>query len=143
MRKVLEQAESRNVDGEDAESLLMAPTKIYVKPVLALLEKLTVKGLAHITGGGITENLPRSIPDGLRAAVDTTSWRQPAIFDWLQASGRIDTAEMRRTFNCGVGMVVIVDAGDADEAITLLNEHGETAWRLGVVRTGDGPVEYL
>ena len=142
IRKVLEVTENHDIDGVPAETLLMEPTRIYVKPVLALMAALTVKGLAHVTGGGITENIPRILGDGLSARVDTASWKQSPVFDWLQASGRIETDEMRRTFNCGVGMVVVVSADNADEALEILDRSGETAWRLGSIDAGSGGVEF-
>jgi len=142
IRRVLEISENRDINGTPAETLLMEPTRIYVRPVMKLMESVKIKGLAHITGGGITENVPRILPDELHAAIDTGSWRQQPVFDWLQASGRIATDEMRRTFNCGVGMIVIIDADDADTAVDILAASGETAWQLGRVETGTGPVDY-
>jgi phosphoribosylformylglycinamidine cyclo-ligase len=143
VRKVLEITENRNVDGTNAETLLMEPTRIYVRSILKLMETKNLKGLAHITGGGITENVPRILAGDMHAVIDTTSWQQPPIFDWLQASGRIKTDEMRRTFNCGVGMVVIVDAADVEAAVETLERHGEQAWHLGEIADGAGAVVYL
>jgi phosphoribosylformylglycinamidine cyclo-ligase len=94
--------------------------------------------MAHITGGGLPENLPRVLPQGCRALIDGSSWERPAVFQWLQAQGNVVEAEMLRTFNCGVGMVVCVAEGDADRAIALLQAHGETAWRLGRIEAHDG-----
>jgi phosphoribosylformylglycinamidine cyclo-ligase len=142
IRKVLEIAGSAEINGSPVESLLMKPTRIYVKPILALMASVSVKGLAHITGGGISDNLPRILGEDLHASIDTTSWRQPAVFDWLQETGGIDTAEMRRTFNCGVGMTVIVDPGDLDQALGILTAAGESAWPLGEIRADAGDVEY-
>ena len=142
IRKVLEIAENRNIDGQPAESMLMEPTRIYVRSVMTLMKSITVKGLAHITGGGITENLPRILADDVHAEIDTGSWRQGPVFDWIQATGRIDTDEMRRTFNCGIGMIVVVDTAEADMAVELLSGAGESAWRLGAVASGPGPVAY-
>jgi phosphoribosylformylglycinamidine cyclo-ligase len=110
---------------------LMAPTRIYVKPLLALLEQVEVRSLCHITGGGLLENLPRVLPADTVARVDTGSWQWPAVFGWLQQQGRVETPEMYRTFNCGVGMVVCVPAAQADTCISVLQEHGEHAWQLG------------
>lgn len=143
IRKVLEIAENHDIDGVPAETLLMEPTRIYVRSVLKLLHAVNVKGLAHITGGGITENVPRILSGDLHAAIDVNSWQQQAVFDWLQTAGRIETDEMRRTFNCGVGMIIVVDSPDSDAAIDLLTECGERAWRLGSVVTGAGPVDYV
>ncbi len=142
IRRILEVAPRQFIDGQPAAERLLAPTRIYVKPVLALIEQVAVKGLAHITGGGITDNLPRILPAGLSAEIDVNSWRPGPLFDWLAQSGRIAPDEMRRTFNCGVGMAVIVDEGQAEVALDLLRGHGETAWRLGKVTPGDG-VRYV
>lgn len=142
IRKVLEIAGTSEIDGEPAAELLMEPTRIYVRSILRLMESVTIKGLAHITGGGITENVPRILADDVHAAIDTSSWQQGPVFDWLQKSGRIETDEMRRTFNCGVGMIVVVNDTDADTAIEILNAAGESAWHLGNIAAGPGPVEY-
>ena len=143
IRKVLERAPDAQIDAVPAAERLLEPTKIYVKPVLALMQDVPVKGLAHITGGGITENIPRVLPDGLDAQIDTSSWQQGPVFDFLQEQGNIETAEMRRTFNCGVGMVVVVDEQDTDRAIAILNENGESAWRIGNVVAGNQEVVYV
>lgn len=143
IRKVLQIAENRNIDGMPAEELLLRPTKIYVKPVLKLLQSVRVKGLAHITGGGLTENIPRILHGDLHAEIDVASWNPGPVFDWLAVTGRIAVAEMRRTFNCGVGLVVVVDTADADAAIAALNEGGESAWRLGQIAAGAGGVTYV
>ena len=142
IRKVLERAGNAELEGLPAAERLLAPTKIYVKPVLALMSEAAVKGLAHITGGGITENIPRVLPEGLAADIDTASWQQGPVFDFLQEHGSIETAEMRRTFNCGVGMVVVVSDSVADHAIELLNAHGEHAWRIGRIVAGEQDVQY-
>jgi phosphoribosylformylglycinamidine cyclo-ligase len=119
---------------------LLTPTRIYVKPVLELLAALPVVGIAHITGGGLPENLPRILPEGLAARLQPSAWQRPAIFDWLQQQGGIAAAEMWRTFNCGLGLVVVLPAARADEALTLLRDAGETACLVGeVVTRGDGP----
>jgi phosphoribosylformylglycinamidine cyclo-ligase len=124
-------------DRETLGTALLAPTRIYVKPLLALLDTVSVHALAHITGGGLTENLPRVLPAHSTAAIDTRSWQRPAVFDWLQQTGQIDDAEMLRTFNCGVGMVVCVAPDDVAAAESLLVEHGETVMRLGEIRASD------
>jgi phosphoribosylformylglycinamidine cyclo-ligase len=113
--------------------VLLEPTRIYVKPVLGLLEQLPIKGIAHITGGGLLENIPRVIPAGLTAAIDCHTWQWPDIFSWLQSRGNIETREMYRTFNCGVGMVLITAADDVDAAVTALNTRGLHAWRIGTI----------
>lgn len=142
VRAVLEVAENPNIDGEPAEQLLLAPTRIYAKPLLTLMQSVTIKGMAHITGGGITENLPRILGDDLHAAVDVNSWTPGPVFDWLAVTGRIAADEMRRTFNCGVGMVVVTSEHDLDLALETLRASGETAWRLGRIEPGAGEVEY-
>lgn len=116
--------------------VLLAPTRIYVKPLLQLLQKVHVHGLAHITGGGITGNLPRVIPDGLEAVVDGRAWPRPAIFEWLKQTGNIDEDEMHRTFNCGIGMTVTVAPDQVDAACATLREHGETPYVIGDIRRG-------
>ncbi|MGB5256317.1 MAG: phosphoribosylformylglycinamidine cyclo-ligase [Woeseiaceae bacterium] len=143
VRKVLERVGSTEIDGEPAEACLLAPTRIYVKPILALISALPVKGLAHITGGGITENIPRILPADLDAEIDTSSWQQGPVFDWLAVNGNIEVAEMRRTFNCGVGMVVVVGEDDVARAIALLEAKGERAWRLGGVVRGNRKTRYV
>ncbi len=142
IRRVLEIDSNSEIDGTPVTQLLLEPTKIYVRPILALMDDVTVKGLAHITGGGISENLPRAIPDDLHAQIDTNSWQQGAVFDWLADTGRIAIDEMRRTFNCGVGMTVVLGQDDADRAVKILTQAGETAWLMGEVVAGRGEVEF-
>ena len=142
IRKVLDIAGDQPIDGRSAADALLEPTRIYVKPVLALMTAIPVKGLAHITGGGISENVPRMLPDNVHASIDTSTWEQGPVFDWLAGHGNITVDEMRRTFNCGVGMIVAVAASDADAAIETLTGHGESAWRIGDVAEGAGPVVY-
>ncbi len=143
IRKVLEVAGKQDIDGRPAAEALLEPTRIYVKPVLALMQALTVKGLSHITGGGISENLPRVLPDHLHAQVNVSSWQQGAVFDWLAQHGNIAIDEMRRTFNCGVGMIVVVARNDLDAALENLSAQGEKAWHIGDIADGSGEVEYL
>jgi len=143
VRKVLEIAGDAQIDGRTADELLLEPTRIYVKSILGLMEKVTIKGLSHITGGGISENLPRVLPENLHAAVDTSSWQPGPIFDWLAEHGNISDVEMRRTFNCGVGMIVAVDDADLTTALSTLEGLGEYAWQIGQVVTGAGSVQYL
>jgi len=112
---------------------LIAPTRIYVKPVLELVRTVPVKGMAHITGGGLVENVPRMLADTLQGRVDRTRWQRPAIFDWLQAAGSIADDEMHRVFNCGVGLVIALAPGDAERALALLRTAGERAERIGEV----------
>jgi len=143
IRKVLERAGDTNIDGVRASERLLTPTRIYVKPVLQLISTVTVKGLAHITGGGITENLPRILDDSVHAEIDTASWAQGPVFDWLAEAGNIALDEMRRTFNCGVGMIAVVDAADAGRAVSLLAQAGESAWEIGRIAEGHAPVDFL
>jgi phosphoribosylformylglycinamidine cyclo-ligase len=112
---------------------LLAPTRIYVKPVLALMRTLRVKGMAHITGGGLVENVPRMLPEGLQARLERSAWPRPAIFDWLQQQGNVADAEMHRVFNCGIGMAMVVASGDAARALAELDASGERAQRIGTI----------
>jgi phosphoribosylformylglycinamidine cyclo-ligase len=143
IRRVLERAGETTIDGRPPADVLLAPTRIYVRPILALLQTVAVKGLAHITGGGITENLPRILPQTVHARIDTASWQPAAVFGWLATHGGIEVDEMRRTFNCGVGMIAVVAAGDLDSALAVLRDAGEDAWQLGEVADGPGEVRYL
>jgi phosphoribosylformylglycinamidine cyclo-ligase len=113
---------------------LMAPTRIYVRSLLELLKQTSVKGMAHITGGGLTENIPRVLPEGLQAVLRTSAWQMPPVFQWLQQAGNVAHAEMHRTFNCGIGMVVIVGPEQVDQALRTLRAGGETAAVIGEVR---------
>lgn len=128
--------------GKPLRDVVMAPTRIYVKPLLKLMQVLSVKGLAHITGGGLTENIPRVLPRGLTAEIKKGSWQMPALFTWLQAQGNVTDEEMFRTFNCGIGMAVIVAAQDAARATELLAGEGEQVWTIGHIRrqqNGEAP----
>ena len=118
--------------------LIMAPTRIYVKPLLALMKSLTVKGMAHITGGGLLENVPRVLPENVVAQMDGKAWDTPALFDWLREMGNISPQEMYRTFNCGIGMVLVLDAADAEKALKLLQAAGETAAIIGHIEAHPG-----
>ena len=122
--------------GKPLYEWLLAPTRIYVKPLLALLRAVPVRGLAHITGGGLTDNIPRVLPDGLEAVLKRRNWPEDPLFSWLQHTGRIDPAEMYRTFNCGIGMVVIVPAGHETAALEFLAAQGEDARLIGEIRAG-------
>ena len=117
---------------------LLEPTRIYVKPLLALMQRLEVHAFAHITGGGVLENIPRVLPDDCCAELDAGSWSRPPIFDWLREQGNLEPEEMYRTFNCGIGMVVCVAPEDAARAQGLLQEKGETVWRIGRIRSREG-----
>jgi len=143
IRKVLDVAGDTNIDGRAAQEALLEPTRIYVKSILALMKQATIKGMSHITGGGISENLPRVLPENVHAVVNTSSWQQGPVFDWLAEHGNISKVEMRRTFNCGVGMILAVSDADIDTALATLAGLGETAWQIGHVAKDAGPVEYL
>ncbi len=117
---------------------LLAPTRIYVKSLLALGAELEIHGLAHITGGGLSENLPRVLPAGTKAVIDAASWERPEVFRWLQAEGNIAEPEMLRTFNCGVGMVVCLAAADAERGAEVLRAQGERVWTLGRIEASSG-----
>ncbi len=129
---------STQVGGARLIELLMAPTRIFVKPLLRLAAAIDVRGLAHITGGGLTDNIPRVLPAGLGARLDAGAWRRAAVWEWIQASGRIGDAEMHRTFNCGIGMAVVVASTDAEAALALLRGAGEQANVIGEVVAGAG-----
>jgi phosphoribosylformylglycinamidine cyclo-ligase len=120
---------------------LLEPTRLYVKPVLKLLESVPVKGLAHITGGGITGNVPRILPRGVHARIRRDAWPRPALFQWLQREGNVAEDEMLRVFNCGIGMIVVVDAAHAAQAARTLREAGETVYEIGAIEAGSGEPE--
>lgn len=124
--------------GKTLGQALIAPTRLYVKSALAAIRTGAVKGLAHITGGGITENLPRALPDGLDAAVDLGAWTPLPVFGWLSKSAGIAASEMLRTFNCGIGLVVVTSAGTAGQVIDAFGDTGEKAVRIGSLVKGDG-----
>jgi phosphoribosylformylglycinamidine cyclo-ligase len=124
------------LDGRSLFDRLLTPTRIYVKSLLELMRTLPVHGLAHITGGGLTDNIPRVLPEDLEVALERRRWARDPLFDWMQATGRIDAAEMYRTFNCGIGMIAIVAAAQAEAAVKLLEARGERASIIGEVRRG-------
>lgn len=128
------------VDGKSLFDRLLEPTRIYVPAMLALAKAMPVHGFAHITGGGLTDNIPRVLPDGCGVTLQRNRWARDPVFEWLQATGRIADDEMHRTFNCGIGMVVIVAAERADEALNVLRAAGEDAAVIGAVRSGSGEV---
>jgi len=142
VRKIIERSHpdlNAKFDGDRSlADCIMAPTRLYVKPLLALMQQLTVKGMAHITGGGITENVPRVLPSNVVADIDSKTWQMPKLFHWLREGGNVEAQEMFRTFNCGIGMVVIVAAQDADAAVKQLQAAGETVSRIGVIRARNG-----
>ncbi len=136
VRKIIERARpdlSADFHGRALADVLLEPTRIYAKPVLGLLAQLSVKGLAHITGGGVTGNVPRMLPDGTRAVIDGRAWPRPPLFDWLQREGGVAEDEMHRVFNCGIGMVIAVAAADAKRAAAVLAAAGETVFEIGRV----------
>ncbi|MGZ5225775.1 MAG: phosphoribosylformylglycinamidine cyclo-ligase, partial [Burkholderiales bacterium] len=148
IRKILA-ATRANLDerlgSQTLADLILAPTRIYVKPVLQLLQSVPVKGMAHITGGGLVENVPRVLAENLSARIDRTTWTMPALFEWLKEAGNVNDHEMFRVFNCGIGMVIVVAESDAERALKALAQSGETARRIGVVenRTGGAPQTVL
>jgi phosphoribosylformylglycinamidine cyclo-ligase len=142
VRKIIERCHpdlNAKFDGDRSlADCIMAPTRIYVKPLLALMQSLTIKGMAHITGGGLTENVPRVLPANVVADLDSKSWQTPKLFDWLREQGNVAPQEMFRTFNCGIGMVVVVSQADAAQAISQLKAAGEQAWQIGHIRARNG-----
>ncbi|KPY07786.1 Phosphoribosylformylglycinamidine cyclo-ligase, partial [Pseudomonas coronafaciens pv. oryzae] len=147
IRKIIEVAgadiENIQLDGKPLTELLMAPTRIYVKPLLKLIKETgAVKAMAHITGGGLLDNIPRVLPEGAQAVVDVASWQRPAVFDWLQQQGNVDENEMHRVLNCGVGMVICVAQEHVETALNVLREAGEQPWVIGQIATAaDGAAQ--
>ncbi len=136
VRKIIERAGAKPSDdlgGRPLGDVVMAPTEIYVKPLLKLISEIDVKGMAHITGGGLVDNVPRVLPENTQAVLHRDSWQMPDLFRWLQMKGGVADAEMVRVFNCGIGMVVIVSPDQADTAITSLTAQGLKAWTVGEV----------
>jgi phosphoribosylformylglycinamidine cyclo-ligase len=136
IRKIIERSGidlNSDFHGRPLAEVVLAPTRIYVKPLLALMSSLPVKGMAHITGGGLLENIPRVLPENLTAVLQKDSWTMPPLFSWMQKEGGVLDTEMYRTFNCGIGMAVIVSAGDAEAAMRQLEAAGETVWRIGSI----------
>jgi len=141
VRKIIERSGADlngDFHGRRLGDVVMEPTRIYVKSVLALLESCAVKGLAHITGGGITGNVPRVLPPGTRARIEKAAWPRPALFEWLQRAGGVDEDEMFRVFNCGIGMVVVVSEADAPGAMRTLRAGGETVYEIGRIEAAAG-----
>ena len=136
VRKIIDRAGAKPTDdfhGQTLSDVVMAPTRIYVKSMLALMSKITVKGMAHITGGGLVENVPRVLPENTQAVLHRDAWQLPKLFQWLQKEGGVEDAEMHRVFNCGIGMVVILNPADAAAAKAQLESTGETVYQLGEV----------
>lgn len=139
IRKILQLSNAdleADLQGVSLIDRLMAPTRIYVKPLLKLMREVPLHGLSHITGGGLVDNIPRVLPDGLEVMLERSAWRREPIFEWLQQQGKIVDAEMYRVFNCGIGMTVQVSAGDAQRAIDILRAAGQEALVIGEVRIG-------
>ena len=144
VRKIIERAGAKPTDdlgGRPLGDVVMAPTEIYVKPLLKLISEINVKGMAHITGGGLVDNVPRVLPENTQAVLHRNSWQMPELFRWLQMKGGVADAEMVRVFNCGIGMVVIVSPDQVDAAIKSLTAQGLKAWTVGEVveRPKDAP----
>ena len=139
IRKVIDVAGvnpvTEQLAGKALGDQLLAPTKIYVKSVLELIEKVDVHAIAHLTGGGFWENIPRVLPDNTKAVIDEKSWEWQPVFKWLQEKGNIDSYEMYRTFNCGVGMVIALPQADVEKALNLLRQAGENAWLIGQIES--------
>lgn len=136
IRKILEVADAdleQSIDGTTLGNALMEPTRIYVKSILKLMKQVQVNALSHITGGGLLENIPRVLPADTKAVINTNSWVIPGVFQWLQSAGNVDSKEMYRTFNCGVGMVICVPSAQAQDALSCLAEAGEEAWVIGEI----------
>ena len=136
LRKIIERANAKPTDdlgGRQLGDVVMAPTQIYVKPLLKLISEINVKGMAHITGGGLVDNVPRVLPENTQAVLHRDSWQMPELFRWLQMKGGVADAEMVRVFNCGIGMVVIVSTDQANAAIISLKAEGLNAWTVGEV----------
>jgi phosphoribosylformylglycinamidine cyclo-ligase len=148
VRKILE---TQNIDPTQTfadstlEDVLLTPTTIYVSSILPLLKKAAVKALAHITGGGLSDNLPRVMPSHLEAQIQTNSWPRPQIFNWLQELGQVEDKEMLKTFNCGIGMVMIVSSTDLDDVLQHCAQQQLLAWEIGEISSGEGAprVRYL
>ncbi|EMH6402442.1 phosphoribosylformylglycinamidine cyclo-ligase [Providencia rettgeri] len=137
VRKILEVSqtnpEETQLDGKPLADHLLEPTRIYVKNVLELIANSDIHAIAHITGGGFWENIPRVLPDNTQAIIDGSSWQWPAVFNWLQQAGDVSTHEMYRTFNCGVGIIIALPQQEVENALALLNKLGENAWQIGTI----------
>lgn len=141
VRKIIEVSNAdlnEQLEGKPLLEHLLAPTRIYVKSVLKLLETVKVSAISHITGGGFWENIPRVLPETAKVVIDKNSWQWPVVFNWLQNNGNVTEHEMYRTFNCGVGMVLVVDEANVDDALNVLKAQGENAWVIGHIAPKDG-----
>jgi phosphoribosylformylglycinamidine cyclo-ligase len=146
IRKILE-VSGESINQPFTESTLgealLAPTRIYVKPLLQAVKEFQVNALAHITGGGLTENLPRVLPEKSKAVIDTSSWERPPVFDWLQEKGNITDEEMLRTFNCGIGMVMVIPADNYEDISGLLKRENINVWQIGVIESAEADTPYV
>ena len=131
------------LDNKPLSEHVLAPTKIYVKSVLALIKQADVHAIAHLTGGGFWENIPRVLPKNTKAVIDEKSWKWPSVFNWLQEKGNIDTYEMYRTFNCGVGMVIALPPEQVETALAILKQAGENAWLIGHIEHAEDDAEQV
>jgi len=141
IRKILERTKpdlGADFHGKPLGLALLEPTRIYVKPLLALMQQMRVKGMAHITGGGLVENIPRMLPATVKAVISRSSWPIPSLFQWLRREGKVAEAEMQRVFNCGIGMAVVVAVEHADAAVRALSAAGETVFRIGRIEARKG-----
>ncbi|MPW35198.1 phosphoribosylformylglycinamidine cyclo-ligase [Vibrio sp. B1Z05] len=146
VRKILEVSKAdlnQDLEGKPLGEHLLEPTKIYIKSALKMIEKHDIHAISHITGGGFWENIPRVLPEGTKAVIDGNSWNWPTIFNWLQENGNVDTREMYRTFNCGVGLIVALPQDQAEQAVQLLKEEGENAWVIGQIAQANGEEEQV
>ena len=137
IRKIIEKNHtdlSADFNGTALSDVIMAPTRIYVKPLLELIRHLPVKGMAHITGGGLVENIPRVLPESVTAVLQKSTWEMPPLFRWLQQQGNVADSEMHRVFNCGIGMALVIAPEHADAALQILQSAGETVWHIGSIR---------
>ncbi|CDH20733.1 phosphoribosylaminoimidazole synthetase (AIR synthetase) [Xenorhabdus bovienii str. kraussei Quebec] len=145
IRKILDVSqtnpETTELEGKSLADHLLVPTRIYVKPVLELIEQFEIHAIAHLTGGGFWENIPRVLPENMQAKINASSWQWPAIFTWLQQTGNVSIHEMYRTFNCGVGMIIALPQSLAEQAVEWLNAAGENAWQIGTITEFDTNTE--
>jgi phosphoribosylformylglycinamidine cyclo-ligase len=144
IRKIIELSQSdlgEKLEGSTLADHLLKPTRIYVNSVLKLMESIEIHGISHITGGGFWENIPRVLPNNCKAMIQQDSWQWPSIFNWLQRQGNVTTHEMYRTFNCGVGMILIVSQQDVNSALSSLSDSGEKAWEIGHISHADNGVQ--
>lgn len=146
IRRIIDVSETdlaEELNGQSIAEWLMQPTRIYVRSLMNVLSRWPIHALAHITGGGLPENLPRVLPDNTRAVIDANSWERSPIFDWLQKHGQVESSEMLRTFNCGIGMVACVSSADTGHILASLEDSGEKAWVIGTIESAQGAPEVV